>query len=102
MGQHTCETRHIYLSLLVVACAVIENVSIPPTNQSLHPPPSAREVVPSPPTPILHSRPQFHADQPHSSFKMVLSSKIEVRTSAIAGRGLYAKEPLSVGEMVCC
>ncbi len=31
---------------------------------------------------------------------MVLNSKIEVRKSAIAGHGLYAKEPIALGEMV--
>jgi SET domain-containing protein len=31
---------------------------------------------------------------------MVLNSKIEVRGSAIAGHGLYAKEPIEAGEMV--
>jgi hypothetical protein len=31
---------------------------------------------------------------------MVLSSKIEVRTSKIAGHGLYAKERIEIGEMV--
>ena len=31
---------------------------------------------------------------------MVLSKKIEVRTSKIAGHGLYAKERIEVGEMV--
>lgn len=31
---------------------------------------------------------------------MVLSPKIEVRTSAIAGRGLYAKEHIAKGETV--
>jgi SET domain-containing protein len=33
---------------------------------------------------------------------MVLNSKIEVRDSKIAGRGLYAKERITKGEMVCC
>jgi hypothetical protein len=31
---------------------------------------------------------------------MVLSKKIEVRESKIAGHGLYAKERIEVGEMV--
>lgn len=31
---------------------------------------------------------------------MVLSKKIEVRTSKIAGHGLYCKERIEVGEMV--